>query len=94
MVKATIIRTDGTRDEIVIRSLGEVREYIGGYVEPVFFKQNSLVMMVDEDAKMAGKEENAEAARMLLENEYNIAMIGGSIAGDVIVCEGKSFDSL
>lgn len=83
MNKATIIRVDGTEQELDHRpSLKEAQEIIGGYIELVKITGNKT-LVVDEEGKIKDKPTNKA-----ITDRYGRQIYGGYIVGNVIVLEG------
>lgn len=88
MNKATIIRVDGTEQELDHRpSLKEAQGIVGGYIEFAKGKLNGKVvtLVLDEEGKLKDKKKNSKAT-LLYWKQY--PHIGDTIVGDVIVLEG------
>lgn len=93
MNKATIIKVDGTKQELDHRpSLKEAQGIVGGYIELVKASQvkdddpipGSLVtLVVDEEGKVKNK-----AINKTITERYGRYIYGGYVVGDVIVLEG------
>lgn len=82
MNKATIIRVDGSEEELDRRpSLGEAQRIVGGWIELVKVKGGTLV--VDEEGKIKNKPTNK-----IITKRYGNQIYGGYIVGDVIVLKG------
>lgn len=83
MNKATIIRVDGTEQELDRRpSLKEAQEIVTGYIELVKVG-GSKTLVVDEEGKIKNKPTNK-----VITDRYGSQIYGGYIVGDVIVLEG------
>jgi len=87
MAKVMFLKIDGSSETVVITCFDEAREMIGGYVQVLFMKEK--VMMVDEDAKIAGKHPNETATKILLDFGIN-----DWVAGDVIICDRADFEKM
>lgn len=83
MNKATIIRVDGTKEELDHRpTLKEAQGIVGGYIEFVTVGGNKT-LIVDEEGKIKNKPTNRGVT-----NIYGSQIYGGYIVGDVILLEG------
>ena len=77
---ATIIKIDGTEEELTDTSLESLQKAVGGYIERVRLGDGQD-LIVDEDAKFRRKPINEKATALA----YQV------IAGDVVVCEKGEF---
>lgn len=83
MSKATIIKVDGTEQELDRRpTLKEAQDIVGGYIELVKVGNNKT-LVVDDEGKIKGKPTNQVITRI-----YGSQIYGGYITGNVIVLEG------
>lgn len=83
MNKATIVRVDGTTEELDRRpTLTEAQQIVGGWAELVKVGDNKT-LVVDEEGKLKGKPVNKKITQL-----YGSRIYGGYIVGDVIVLEG------
>lgn len=82
---ATIIRVDGTTEELEDTSLKGMQAAVGGYIEYVPLP-DGRVMYCDEEGKLKGKEVNDEATRLFL---ADISRPYDVIVGDVVVMEAE-----
>lgn len=83
MNSATIIRVDGTQEQLDHRpSLKEAQEITGGYIELVRVGGNKT-LVVDEEGKIKNKPTNR-----VITTTYGSQIYGGYIVGNVIVLEG------
>lgn len=79
MGKATVLKVDGTREELDHRpTLEEAQKIVGGYIEYIRLDPNNL-LVVDEDGKPKGLPTNKQATLL-----YQ----WGKVVGDVIHLEG------
>ena len=87
MSRATIVRVDGTTEELDRRpTLIEAQQIVGGYIELVKAKDhwgNIVTLVVDEDGKPKNKPANNSITQT-----YGPSIYGGHIVGDVIILEG------
>ena len=87
MNKATIVRVDGTTEELESRpTLEEAQQIVGGYVALVKAKDhwgNSVTLVVDEEGDPKGKPRNNSISLV-----YGHSVRGEQIVGNVIVLEG------
>lgn len=86
---ATLIKTDGTKTEIVPVngedfSLSELREYVGGNLEFLPFGQGKM-MIVNEDGKAHGLAPNMIATNMWFLRNYTT----DTIVGDVVMADNS-----
>lgn len=83
MNKATIVRVDGTEEELGHRpSLKESQRIVGGYIELVKVG-NGVTLVVNDEGKVKDKPVNKP-----ITDRYGPKIYGGYIVGDVIVLEG------
>ena len=75
---ATIIRVDGSREELTNLSLGSLQQAVGGYIEPVRLPTGEL-MYIDEDGMFKGKEINQDISLLL----------GAIVVGDVVILSAE-----
>ncbi len=88
MGKATVIRSDGSEEELDHRpSLKEAQAIVGGWIEFADGKLNgkAVTLILDEEGKLKAKQKNSKATLMYWAKYPGIADI---IVGDVIVLEG------
>lgn len=87
MGKATIVRADGTTEELDHRpTLEEAQQTVGGYIELVKAQDhwgNRVTLVVDEEGRIKNKPTNKSVTLV-----YGPSIYGGIIVGDVIVLEG------
>ena len=86
MSRATVIKTDGTEQELDRRpSLKEAQQIVGGYIELVRASNggHTVTLVVDEEGKQRGWPVNK-----VITDRYGKSIYGGYIVGDVIVLEG------
>ncbi len=87
MNKATIVRVDGTTEELDGRpTLVEAQQIVGGWIELIKAKDhwgNSVTLVVDEEGKPKNKPTNKSATLI-----YGPSIYGGYVVGDVIILEG------
>lgn len=78
MNRATIVRADGTVEELDRRpTLKEAQQVVGGWIELVKTK-DGRVLVVNEEGKMLN----------LPRNGFASSLYHGNIVGDVLVLEG------
>lgn len=83
MNSATIIRADGTEEELDhLPTLKEARKIVGGHVEFIKVGDNKT-LVVDDEGKLKNKPTNK-----VITNRYGSQIYRGYIVGDVIVLEG------
>lgn len=83
MGKATVVKVDGSEQELDHRpSLTEAQQIVGGYIELVKIEK-SRTLVVDEEGKVKSKPTNK-----VITDRYGSQVYGGYIVGDVIVLEG------
>lgn len=83
MNKATIIRVDGTEEQLDHKpTLEEAQKIVGGWIELVKVG-GSKTLVVDEEGKLKNKPTNK-----VITNIYGSEIYGGYIVGNVIVLEG------
>ena len=81
--KATIIRVDGTHEEMECRpTLAEAQRIVGGNIRLVKVG-GGITLVVDGEGKLKGQTVNGIITRV-----YGPRVYGGVIVGDVIVLEG------
>jgi len=87
MNKATIVRVDGTTEELDYRpTLKEAQLIVGGYIELVKAQDrqgNRVTLVVDDEGKLKHKPTNKS-----ITSTYGPSIYRGYIVGDVIVLEG------
>ena len=92
MGKATIVRVDGSEEELGHRpTLKEAQEIVGGWIEFVGARNkmgNVVTLVIDEEGKLKGKPKNSVASIMYWSLRSGTGAIGDIIVGDVIVLEG------
>lgn len=83
MSKATVVKVDGSEQELDHRpSLEEAQQIVGGYIELVKVGGNRA-LVVDGEGKLKNKPTNKA-----ITSEYGSSIYGSFIVGDVIVLEG------
>lgn len=83
MHRATVIKVDGTEQELDHRpTLQETQQIVGGYIELVKVGDGKT-LVVDEEGKVKHKPTNK-----VITERYGNLIYGGYIVGDVIVLEG------
>lgn len=87
MNRATIVRVDGTTEELDRKpSLVEAQQIVGGWIELVKAKDhwgNSVTLVVDEEGKLKNKPTNKSITLT-----YGPSIRGGHVVGNVIILEG------
>ncbi len=87
MNSATIVRVDGTTEELDRRpTLVEAQQIVDGWIELVKARDhwgNSVTLVVDEEGKPKNKPVNKSVTAI-----YGPSIPGGHVVGDVIVLEG------
>lgn len=86
---ATLIKTDGTRENIQPKNgrcfeLEELQKYVGGFVEYVGISEEET-MVINEEGKLIGLEIN-DAANEIAEKNFAI-FFWDYIVGDVVICK-------
>lgn len=89
-VKATLIKTDGTREEIILPGdsparLAKMQELVGGYVEAIHLR-GGQTMFVNEEGLLKSLPRN-EAATLLMTKAGR--PLNNYIVGNVIVAQSK-----
>ena len=80
MGKATIIKVDGTEQELDHRpTLKEAQEIVGGYIELLPLRKTKLTLVLNEEGKLHGLLRNDRASTIFKPWE---------LVGNVIVLEG------
>jgi len=77
MVKALLIRVDGTVSDITIDGLDDMQKAIGGYIEAVYLPLRQMGY-IDEEGKLKSKPVN-HLASAIFDNPSDV------IAGDMLV---------
>lgn len=87
MNSATVVRVDGTTEELDCRpTLVEAQQIVGGYIELVKAKDhwgNSVTLVMDEEGKLKNKPTNKSITMT-----YGPSIRGGYVVGDAIILEG------
>lgn len=83
MGKATVVKVDGSVQELDHRpTLKEAQQIVGGWIELVKVGGNKT-LVVDDEGKMKNKLTNK-----VITDKYGSSIYGGYVVGDVIVLEG------
>lgn len=97
---AHLLRADGTAEKVIPEkgemfafSLEELQGYVGGYIEIVYLRVQTVVMnlmVIDEEGKLKGKPINERAttlarfAQAIFPNDV--------IVGDALLCDPEEID--
>ena len=89
--QAFIFKANGERKEVVPAngtdfSLGELKEIVGGYIEIIPSVLDDMIMVIDEEGKLKGKESNPVATFLYVHSFTKDGILCDVVVGDALLC--------
>lgn len=97
MVKGTLYKTSGEKEEVEINTFKDLQKIIGGYVEMYGFTNEDLTettICFDEDGLSKNLPTNEEGTKLLKFVRPDLRLSVRGVVGDVVILSAEDFTSL